>query len=366
MKKIIIIFLMFSVSYPAFSQSLDEKKKQLDKLNEKITEEQQLIKEKEEQKKKKEADLQKTQKKKKQADKKIKGLKKSESETKKKLDITIKELEKSGKQLEGLNILCQKEFYELAIAHYQGIIFPEKKIDSHLLASLILGTADMINIAKGQKTDIEKDKKKKNRKYEDIIWSRILTKKKSRKYSKQIGSLEGSITKLDREQQAANERKKQLEAEAAAIDELITKLQSDIMTEHFTYKFSSPKLIWPIKGSIIRGYGEHKSEEYKVSTFNNGIDIAAEEGSGIVAVEDGVVAFAEWYNGAGKLVIIDHQNGFHTLYSHNSTLLVSKGEKILKNQMIALSGKTGSVEYPCVHFELRKRGAPINPLLYLE
>jgi len=118
--------------------------------------------------------------------------------------------------------------------------------------------------------------------------------------------------------------------------------------------------------SLTKQYGEQKSDQYRVSLLNNGIDIGLAVGSEIMAVDAGVIAFAEWYNGAGKLIVIDHQNGFHSLYSHNSKLLVSKGDVISRNQIIALSGMTGSAEVPSVHFELRKRGAPVDPMDYLE
>jgi len=155
-------------------------------------------------------------------------------------------------------------------------------------------------------------------------------------------------------------------AEAEALDELITKLQTEVITEEFSYKFSTDKLIWPVKGKILRPFGEQKSTEYKVSTINNGIDIKAVEGTSVKAVDDGVVAFAEWYNGAGKLVIVDHQNGYFTLYSHNSSLLVSRGEDVVKGQPIAFTGKTGSVQEPSLHFEIRRRGVPVNPMDFLE
>ena len=366
MKKIILFILMFILTIPILSQNLDEKKKQLEELSDKITKEQEYIKQVDEKKKKTEKDLSSTKKKKKQTDQKIKKLKKSEKTVKGKLDITIKSLRTTMDELNNLNSLCEKEFNELCFAHYRGILFPEKKIDSQLIASLILQTADEINVIQGKKSTLEKNKKKENNEYEDLIWTRIVTNKKSKKYSGQIGSLQKDISKYEKERKAAIERKKQLEAEADALDELITKLQAEILEDHFTYKFSTPKLIWPLKGEIIRDFGEHKSKEYKVSTINNGIDISVEEGTNVVAIEGGVVAFAEWYNGAGKLIIVDHQNGFYSLYSHNSNLLVSKGDKVSKNQVIAMSGKTGSTEQPCLHFELRKRGTPVNPLDYLE
>ncbi len=366
MRKVVFIILIFLISSIVFSQSLDEKKKKLDELQEQISKEQEHIQQVEQQKKKSESDLSTTKKKKQQSEQEIKKLKKSEKKVKKTLDTAIGNLKSTSSYLENLHALCQDEFNKLLFAHYQGVLFSEKKSDTHLLASLIRQTVDEIEEIQGEKDGLEKIKKKENRKYEDLVWTRIVTNKKKKKYTTQIGSLEGDISNYEKEWLAALEQKKKLEEEAGALDELITKLQADIFTEHYTYKFSTDKLIWPVKGEIIRGYGVHKSDLYKVSTKNNGIDISAVTGTDIVAVEDGVVAYAEWYNGAGKLVIIDHQNGFHTLYSHNSSLLVSKGDKIKKSQLIALSGSTGSALQPCVHFELRKKGIPVDPMSFLE
>ena len=366
MKKVVFIILFFLISSIAFSQSLDEKKKKLDELQEQISKEQEHIQQVEEQKKRSENDLSSTKKKKIESEQKIKKLKRSEKKVKEKLDTAISNLQSTSSYLENLHALCQDEFNKLFLAHYRGVLFSEKKNDAHLLASLIRQTADEINEIEGKKSGLEKIKKKENRKYEDLVWTRIVTNKKKKKYTQQIGSLEGEISNYEKERLAALEQKKKLEEEAAALDELITKLQADIFTEHYTYKFSTDKLIWPVKGEIIRGYGEQKSDQYKVSTKNNGIDISVVAGTDIIAVEDGVIAYAEWYNGAGKLVIIDHQNGFHTLYSHNSTLLVSKGDKVKKSQLIALSGSTGSATQPCVHFELRKKGIPVDPMNFLE
>jgi len=246
------------------------------------------------------------------------------------------------------------------------MLFPNQKQDATLLACLVKSTAEEILSYTNQKNDLEKEKNNKQKEFENVQWSRIVAKKKSKNYKKDIGELAANISQLEKEKEQALELKERLEKEAVALNELISKLQSEIITEHYTYKFSTPKLIWPLKGKILKDFGVNKSELYNVSTMNNGIDISANEGTKVRAVEDGVVAFSEWHGGSGKLIIIDHQNGFFSLYSHNSTLMVSQGDIISKNQTIALSGKTGTADVPCLHFELRKRGNPVDPLDYLE
>lgn len=366
LKKFILVLMPVFFAPALFSQDLSEKMKQLQELNEQISKEQLLIEEKEALREQKEEDLQSTRKRKLQADQEEKKLKKSEQDTKKKLDLTIGELSETEASLKNLYDLCEHEVNQLVLAHIRSQMYPNKQLDSRFLASVIQKTTDYIELAAVKKKDLEQDKLSTNSEYENLIWKRINTKKKIGQYSNQISDLQTNIAQIEREKAKSQLKKKQLEQEAAQLNELISKLQSDILTEEFSYKFSTDKLIWPVKGEIIRGFGEHHSSEYKVSLMNNGIDIKVTEGTPIVAVEDGIVAFAEWYTGAGKLVIIDHRNGYFSLYSHNNTLLVSKGDNVIKSQQIALSGKTGSVQVPSLHFELRRRGKPVNPLDYLE
>jgi len=278
----------------------------------------------------------------------------------------MNELDLTNQELSELHDLCELEFNKLCLAHYLSTIYPEKKMDTRLLSSFIQQTTAEIKSRDGEKEGLEKKKKKGTKIYEDLIWTRIVTDKKKKKYSSEVATLNKKLSTYEQENKEAKQRVDALKSQAAAMDELISKLQADVVTDHYTFQFSTPKLIWPAKGAILKQYGEQKSDLYKVSLLNNGIDIGLAVGSDIVAVDAGVIAFAEWYNGAGKLIVIDHQNGFHTLYSHNSKLLVSKGDAITRNQIIALSGMTGSTEVPSVHFELRRRGTPVNPMDYLE
>lgn len=366
MLKIKLVGICLLLSNLIFAQNLDQKKQQLDELNKKIEEESKLIEEVESKTQNTKQDLNSTKSKKNKAEKKIKNLKKSESKAKKVLDVTMNDLDLTNQELNELHDLCELEFNKLCLAHYLSNIYPEKQMDAKLLSYFIQQTAAEIKSRDEEKQGLEKKKKKGTKYYEDLIWTRIVTDKKKKKYSSQVATLNEKLSTYEQENKEAKQRIEKLKSQAAALDELITKLQADVITDHYTFTFSTPKLIWPAKGTILKQYGEQKSDQYKVSLLNNGIDIGLPVGSDIVAVDAGVIAFAEWYNGAGKLVVVDHQNGFHTLYSHNSKLLVSKGDAIFRNQIIALSGMTGSAEVPSVHFELRKRGTPVNPMDYLE
>jgi murein DD-endopeptidase MepM/ murein hydrolase activator NlpD len=113
---------------------------------------------------------------------------------------------------------------------------------------------------------------------------------------------------------------------------------------------------WPVQGEITSFYGLRRGR------MHQGIDIAAETGTGVVAAEEGVVTEAGWRNGYGYTVIINHGGDLTTLYAHNSRLLVSEGDSVSRGQMISRVGSTGSSTGPHLHFEVRSAGRTIDPL----
>ncbi len=121
------------------------------------------------------------------------------------------------------------------------------------------------------------------------------------------------------------------------------------------------KFIWPVSGKVISYFGAKKG-----LITNKGIDIEANEGSNVVAADDGLVSFVdENMKGLGKTIIIDHGNGFSTVYAHNSEILIKPGEEVKKNQVIAKVGKTGRASEPYLHFQVRKGHEPQDPFNYL-
>ena len=118
--------------------------------------------------------------------------------------------------------------------------------------------------------------------------------------------------------------------------------------------------LWPISGVITSQYGERERG------FHYGLDIAADQGTVIGAAAAGLVSEADWKNDAyGYAVMIDHGNGYVTLYGHCSELLVESGTQVTAGQAIALVGSTGNSTGPHVHFEIRSAGQCIDPLPYL-
>ena len=122
--------------------------------------------------------------------------------------------------------------------------------------------------------------------------------------------------------------------------------------------------IWPIKGKINSYFGGRYI--FGSYSYHSGLDIKASYGTSIKAADGGTVTFAGWKGTYGNLVIITHDNGTQTYYAHNSSLLVSAGEKVYQGQVIAKAGSTGRSTGNHCHFEVRVNGSAVNPLNYLK
>ena len=121
-------------------------------------------------------------------------------------------------------------------------------------------------------------------------------------------------------------------------------------------------LSWPVKGKLVRRYG---TSRHIGSLKWQGIVIAAPKGKEIHAVSDGLVVFADWLRGFGLLMIIDHGDGYMSLYGQNDSLLKSEGDTVNRNEIIASAGSSGGISENGLYFEIRHKGKPTNPIKWL-
>jgi murein DD-endopeptidase MepM/ murein hydrolase activator NlpD len=124
---------------------------------------------------------------------------------------------------------------------------------------------------------------------------------------------------------------------------------------------SDARFLWPVRGEVLSGFGPKDS-----GLHNDGINIAAPRGSVVRAAADGVVAYAgNELRGFGQTVLIKHADGWVTAYAHNETILVERGDRVQKGQVIARVGSTGDVTTPQLHFELRNGSRAVDPLQHM-
>lgn len=120
-------------------------------------------------------------------------------------------------------------------------------------------------------------------------------------------------------------------------------------------------LEWPVKGPILSRFGDPKGD-----IVNKGIDIQASFGSPVRAAQEGHVSFvSERLKGFGRIIVLDHRDGFQTVYAHNSENLVRSGEFVKAKRVIARLGSSGRAATPYLHFEVRRNYRPVDPLKYL-
>jgi murein hydrolase activator len=125
------------------------------------------------------------------------------------------------------------------------------------------------------------------------------------------------------------------------------------------------RLGWPSEGDVMTLFGRQKHPKFETYVQRKGIEIRAAQGSLIRSVFEGVVAFADWMRGYGLLAIVDHGEGYFTLYAHASKLLVSVGDVVRGHQPIGEIGDTGLTGQSTLYFELRQGGEALDPLQWL-
>jgi len=208
---------------------------------------------------------------------------------------------------------------------------------------------------------------------------RILAAEEQAFYDKDLDDKQELLEKVQRERSAYEAVIREKERAAAQLqsklDDLITADASSRaghevsvaeIPDSGVYSTEVPDLrIWPTDGTITRYFGRVEDSRYGTTTKSDGIDIAAPSGQYFVSVLPGEVIFSDWFQGYGKMLVIAHADGLHTIYAHADSVLVSVGDSVSEGQNIGRVGSTGTTTEPGLHFEVRKAGRAIDPLKYL-
>ena len=167
-----------------------------------------------------------------------------------------------------------------------------------------------------------------------------------------------------------NDRSKleKMVAERAELEELLNRVETAVSEVALTppviqQSFVSQKglLQWPLKGRVAHSFGSQRSGTMRWQ----GWLIGAKSGESVNAVHDGHVIFSNYLRGFGLLIILNHGDGYMTLYAHNKELLKDTGDWVLSSETIARAGDTGGLEKPALYFEIRKQGQPADPSEWL-
>jgi septal ring factor EnvC (AmiA/AmiB activator) len=168
--------------------------------------------------------------------------------------------------------------------------------------------------------------------------------------------LEKDIVEKDRQLKSLLEHEQKLSALFNKLDKRDDKIT--FFEDIAPFNSLKGKLQWPVEGRLLNKFGSNRRGE---SLKWQGVKIGAATGNEVRAVYTGRVIFADWFRNLGLLVIIDHGDGYMTLYGYNQNLLKKPGDWVLGGETIAYVGDTGGQSVPGVYFEVRHRGKAQNP-----
>jgi septal ring factor EnvC (AmiA/AmiB activator) len=167
----------------------------------------------------------------------------------------------------------------------------------------------------------------------------------------------------NRYEQALQEQKERAEKLQSLMDKLASQ-EISLPFQFVPLYERKGKLPWPIDGRVITRFGIER--RLNTSTMNNGIEIAPDkEGAFVRSIHPGKVVFADFFQGYGNLLIIDHGMNYYTLYGHCDEFMVHKGEYVREGQAIAVAGDIGSLKGVSLYLEIRYKTKPLDPLQWL-
>ena len=179
------------------------------------------------------------------------------------------------------------------------------------------------------------------------------------------------LVSLSKEKDTHERTVEELKRSAEQVDSLLKALDQRFKLAQSKLRKTPGKLpslgsfLWPVKGKVVSFFGRQKHPTFDTYVTKKGIEIQAREGSPIRSVSAGQVVYADWLKGYGLVAIVDHTNGFYSLYAHASKLLVAEGNAVTMGQIIGHTGETGVTQDDTLYFELRKGTTPIDPLKWL-
>jgi murein hydrolase activator len=170
-----------------------------------------------------------------------------------------------------------------------------------------------------------------------------------------------TVAGLDADVARRGQEAERLRSEAAALEQLIIELRAAVLDlpapDSAPFASQRGRLAWPVQGVVTRDFGQRRGEGPR----SNGVLIAADRGAEVRAVWHGRVAYADWLPGLGLLLVLEHGDGFMSLYGHNEVLFSAVGDWVAAGQVLGQVGDSGGRDRAGLYFEIRKGTQPENP-----
>jgi septal ring factor EnvC (AmiA/AmiB activator) len=171
-----------------------------------------------------------------------------------------------------------------------------------------------------------------------------------------VAELNASIDSKGARLQQLEKDRKELESLLQALEEAVANLQ--VPENYQAFKAARGNMPWPVKGKPSNRFGRPRNEG---KMRWQGVTIPAPEGTTVRAIHHGRVVYADWFRGSGLLLILDHGDGYMSLYAHNQSLLRDVGEWVTAGTPISTVGTSGGQDQASLYFEIRHQGKPTDP-----
>ncbi|MEQ8802636.1 murein hydrolase activator EnvC family protein [Haliea sp.] len=175
-----------------------------------------------------------------------------------------------------------------------------------------------------------------------------------------IATLAASISSQGEQLQQLQRDRQELEELLAAIEQAVVELQ--LPEDYQPFASTRGTLAWPVDGRRRNSFGASRGAG---GMRWHGINLAADEGTAVRAIHHGRVVYADWLRGSGLLLILDHGDGYMSLYAHNQSLLKEVGEWVAPGTSISTVGNSGGLDRAGLYFEIRKDGKPVDPVAWM-
>ncbi len=180
------------------------------------------------------------------------------------------------------------------------------------------------------------------------------------------------LTKITQQKESFSRAAEELERSASRVDSLLQELEARRRalamrppTAPSVPRGTKGALPWPADGQVVSFFGRQKHPTFNTYVQRKGIEIRTTEGSFIHSVMPGTVVYADWLKGYGLVIIVDHANGFFSLYAHAAKILAKVGEQVAQGHPIGETGDTGMIGENTLYFELREGAEAVDPLQWL-
>ena len=263
------------------------------------------------------------------------------------------------------------EMYKAGDVTYLEVLLSSKSLTEFissyfLMRQLVEYDNKLIEQVEREKNDLEYTKAKLEKEQKEVKTIKAKKEQTTIILNNKKTLQKAHVNKLSEEEKKLQKEIIEYKKEVYRIQSLISQVSGE---PNLQIQYTGGDMIWPVakEGTAITSYYEQREHPITgIIHYHSGIDIGnAYFGTPVVAALDGYVSYAGWLGGYGNCVIINHGNGFSTLYGHGQAILTTLHKEVKQGELIMEVGSTGNSTGPHLHFEIRINGYTVNPLLYV-